>query len=112
MSEQNKKYHPWPKQNTHWTNPIGQKPERKKKRKRKIFKKRERNKRGMEVGKKEYNLTEWIKQGNPLGPGCTLACVLEDSKFQNFKNSKIYVYRKIKLNTMKGSQNEEHIYNM
>ena len=55
-------------------------------------------------GERLYNLTELTKQDDPLGPECILACMLDDTKFQNYKEIKTYVYTKIKLNTMKGSQ--------
>ena len=45
-------------------------------------KKRKRKKIGKEKKgrKREYNLTEWTKQGDPFGPESILTCVLEDTK--------------------------------
>ena len=65
-----------------------------------------------------YNLTEWTKQGDSLGPECILVCGLEDIKFQIIKKQ-IYIYKyifiyvyknKIKYSERKPKMN--YIYNL
>ena len=54
-------------------------------------------------GEREYNITGWTKQGNPLVSEYILISVLEDTKSQNYKES-IYKYTGMELNRVKGRQ--------
>ena len=89
------KYQPQPKQNT---NPKRSEAKKEKKEKNKKERKEGKLKKGVVV---EYN-SGWTKQSDPLGPECILVCVLEDTKAQNWKESKTYIYTKINVNRVKG----------
>ena len=70
-----------------------QKPENKRK-KRKTNLKNRNKKRGAMGQEREYNLKDWTKQGDPFGSECILDCVLEDTKFQNYKIAKLTYIQK------------------